>query len=45
MKLLNHVVSWFQVCLFFLGVGEGGTKENKFPSKRRTEQNRRNEPE
>jgi hypothetical protein len=30
---------------FFLGGGEGGTKENKLPSKRRTEQNQRNDPE
>jgi hypothetical protein len=46
MKLLNHVVSWFQVSFFFLGGGEqeGGTKENKLPSKRKTEQNQRNEP-
>jgi hypothetical protein len=43
MKLVNHVVSWFQVCLFFLG-GEGGTKENKLPTKMRTEQNQWNEP-
>jgi hypothetical protein len=44
MKLLSHVVSWFQVLLVFFG-GEGGTNENKLPSKRRTEQNQRNEPE
>jgi hypothetical protein len=29
----------------FGGGGGGGTKENKLPSKRRTEQNQRNDPE
>jgi hypothetical protein len=33
MKLLNHIVSWFQVCLFFLGWGREEQKKTSFLAK------------